>query len=298
MSAMHQQGGLPIPNVHHINQPDWWAEGGDLSPEEFGLVRAKELEDAIVSLGESRVAAFIAEPVQGAGGVIVPPDTYWPEIQRICDKYEIILIADEVICGFGRTGNWFGSQTLNIRPDIMTIAKGLSSGYQPIGGSIVSTKIASVIAKDEFNHGYTYSSHPVAAAVALANLKIIESEGLVERVRNDTAPYLAKKWATLTDHPMVGEAKIVGMMGSIALTPDKAMRAKFSSPSGTVGYICRERCFANNLIMRHVGDRMIISPPLIINEEQIDLLIERAVKSLDEAMNIVKADGLWEPAQL
>jgi putrescine aminotransferase len=298
MNAMHQQGGLPIPNVHHINQPDWWAEGGDLSPEEFGLVRAKELEDAIIALGENRVAAFIAEPVQGAGGVIVPPDTYWPEIQRICDKYEIILIADEVICGFGRTGNWFGSQTLNIRPDIMTIAKGLSSGYQPIGGSIVSTKIANVIGKDEFNHGYTYSSHPVAAAVALANLNIIESEGLVERVRNDTAPYLAKKWATLTDHPMVGEAKIVGMMGSIALTPDKAMRAKFSSQSGTVGYICRERCFANNLIMRHVGDRMIISPPLIINEEQIDLLIERAVKSLDEAMNIVKADGLWEPAQL
>jgi putrescine aminotransferase len=180
----------------------------------------------------------------------------------------------------------------------MTIAKGLSSGYQPIGGSIVSTKIANVIGKDEFNHGYTYSSHPVAAAVALANLKIIESEGLVERVRNDTAPYLAKKWATLTDHPMVGEAKIVGMMGSIALTPDKAMRAKFSSPSGTVGYICRERCFANNLIMRHVGDRMIISPPLIINEEQIDLLIDRATQSLDEAMSIVKGDGLWEPAQL
>ena len=180
----------------------------------------------------------------------------------------------------------------------MTIAKGLSSGYQPIGGSIVSTKIANVIGKDEFNHGYTYSSHPVAAAVALANLNIIESEGLVERVRNDTAPYLAKKWATLTDHPMVGEAKIVGMMGSIALTPDKAMRAKFSSQSGTVGYICRERCFANNLIMRHVGDRMIISPPLIINEEQIDILIDRAVQSLDEAMGIVKADGLWEPAQL
>jgi putrescine aminotransferase len=284
--------------VHHINQPDWWAEGGDLSPEEFGLVRAKELEDVIIELGENRVAAFIAEPVQGAGGVIVPPDTYWPEIQRICDKYEIILIADEVICGFGRTGNWFGSQTLNIRPDIMTIAKGLSSGYQPIGGSIVSTKIANVIGKDEFNHGYTYSSHPVAAAVALANLNIIESEGLVERVRSDTAPYLAKKWSTLTDHPMVGEAKIVGMMGSIALTPDKEMRAKFSSQSGTVGYICRERCFANNLIMRHVGDRMIISPPLIISEEQIDILIDRAVQSLDEAMSIVKADGLWEPAQL
>ena len=298
MNSMHQQGGLPIPNVQHINQPDWWAEGGELSPEEFGLARARELEEAIVEFGEERVAAFIAEPVQGAGGVIVAPDTYWPEIQRICDKYEIILIADEVICGFGRTGNWFGSQTMKIRPDIMTIAKGLSSGYQPIGGSIVSKKIAEVIGKDEFNHGYTYSSHPVAAAVALANLNIIESEGIVERVQNETGPYLAKKWATLADHPMVGEAKIVGMMGSIALTPDKESRAKFLSPSGTVGYICRECCFANNLIMRHVGDRMIISPPLIIDKEQIDILIERAWKSLDEGMSKVKEKGLWESAPI
>ncbi len=298
MNAMHQQGGLPIPNVQHINQPDWWAEGGELSPEEFGLARARELEEAIVEFGEKRVAAFIAEPVQGAGGVIVAPDTYWPEIQRICDKYEIILIADEVICGFGRTGNWFGSQTMKIRPDIMTIAKGLSSGYQPIGGSIVSRKIAEVIGKDDFNHGYTYSSHPVAAAVALANLNIIESEGIVQRVQNETGPYLAKKWATLSDHPMVGEAKIVGMMGSLALTPDKANRSKFLSPSGTVGYICRECCFANNLIMRHVGDRMIISPPLIIDKEQIDILIERAWKSLDEGMSKVKEKGLWESAQI
>ena len=298
MNAMHQQGGLPIPNVQHINLSDWWAEGGELSPEEFGLARARELEQAIVEFGKERVAAFIAEPVQGAGGVIVAPDTYWPEIQRICDKYEIILIADEVICGFGRTGNWFGSQTMKIRPDIMTIAKGLSSGYQPIGGSIVSKKIAEVIGKDEFNHGYTYSSHPVAAAVALANLNIIESEGIVERVQNETGPYLAKKWATLSDHPMVGEAKIVGMMGSIALTPDKANRAKFLSPSGTVGYICRECCFANSLIMRHVGDRMIISPPLIIDKEQIDILIERAWKSLDEGMSKVKEKGLWESAPI
>ncbi|MFL2757455.1 MAG: aspartate aminotransferase family protein [Paracoccaceae bacterium] len=298
MNAMHQQGGLPIPNVQHINQPDWWAEGGELSPEEFGLARARELEEAIVEYGEERVAAFIAEPVQGAGGVIVAPDTYWPEIQRICDKYEIILIADEVICGFGRTGNWFGSQTMKIRPDIMTVAKGLSSGYQPIGGSIVSKKIAEVIGKDEFNHGYTYSSHPVAAAVALANLNIIESEGIVERVKNQTGPYLANKWATLSDHPMVGEAKIVGMMGSLALTPDKANRAKFLSPSGTVGYICRECCFANNLIMRHVGDRMIISPPLIIDKEQIDILIERAWKSLDEGMSKVKVKGLWKSAPI
>ena len=292
MSGMHAQGGLPIPDIHHIDQPNWWAEGGDMSPEEFGLERARQLEQAIHDLGEDRVAAFIAEPVQGAGGVIVAPDTYWPEIQRICDKYEILLIADEVICGFGRTGNWFGSQTLNIRPHIMTIAKGLSSGYQPIGGSIVCDEVAAVIGACEFNHGYTYAAHPVAAAVALENLNIIEEEGIIDHVRTDIGPYMKELWTGLMDHPLVGEATIVGMMGSIALTPHKESRAKFASEAGTVGYITRERCFANNLVMRHVGDRMIISPPLVMTRDEADILIERARKSLDEAYHQIKADGL------
>lgn len=296
MSGMHAQGGLPIPDIHHIDQPNWWAEGGDMSPEEFGLERARQLEQAIHDLGEDKVAAFIAEPVQGAGGVIVAPDTYWPEIQRICYKYEILLIADEVICGFGRTGNWFGSQTLNIRPHIMTIAKGLSSGYQPIGGSIVCDEVASVIGACEFNHGYTYSSHPVAAAVALENLNIIEEEGIIDHVRTNIGPYMKELWTGLTDHPLVGEAKIVGMMGSIALTPHKESRAKFASEPGTVGYIVRERCFANNLVMRHVGDRMIISPPLVMTRDEADILIERARKSLDEAHQQLKAEGLMVAA--
>ncbi|MCI5098487.1 MAG: aspartate aminotransferase family protein [Rhodobacteraceae bacterium] len=296
MSAMHEQGGLPIPDVHHINQPNWWAEGQDMDPEAFGLARAQELEEAILELGEDRVAAFIAEPVQGAGGVIVPPDSYWPEIQRICDKYEILLIADEVICGFGRTGNWFGSQTVNIRPHIMTIAKGLSSGYAPIGGSIVCDEVASVIGGGEFNHGYTYSGHPVAAAVALENLRIMEEENVVGHVRDVAAPYLKQKWEELADHPLVGEAKIVGMMGSIALTPDKATRAAFAADAGTAGYICRERCFANNLVMRHVGDRMIISPPLVITCDEIDTLIARARKSLDECLEALKEQDLLKAA--
>lgn len=296
MTGMHEQGGLPIPNIHHINQPDWWSEGGDMSPEAFGLARARELEQAIETLGEDRVAAFIAEPIQGAGGVIVPPETYWPEIQRICDAYDILLIADEVICGFGRTGNWFGSQTVGIRPHIMTIAKGLSSGYQPIGGSIICDEVAQVIAEGEFNHGYTYNAHPVAAAVANENLRILQEENVVQHVRDVAAPYLKKKWDALTDHPMVGEAKLVGLMGSIALTPNKANRAKFKADAGTVGYICRERCFANNLVMRHVGDRMVISPPLIIKPQEIDLLIERATRALDEAHAEVTKQGLWEEA--
>lgn len=296
MTAMHAQGGLPIPDIHHINQPHWYAEGGNSDPETFGLERARELEQAILDMGEDRVAAFIAEPIQGAGGVILPPDSYWPEIQRICDKYEILLIADEVICGFGRTGNWFGCETLNIRPHIMTIAKGLSSGYQPIGGSIVCDEVAEVIGSGEFNHGYTYSGHPVAAAVALENLRILEEENIIGQVRDVTAPYLKEKWTALADHPLVGEAQIIGMMGSIALTPHKASRAKFASEAGTVGYICRERCFANSLVMRHVGDRMIISPPLVLSIDEIDMLIARATAALDETYDILKERDMLKAA--
>ncbi|MCI5040899.1 MAG: aspartate aminotransferase family protein [Donghicola eburneus] len=295
MSGMHAQGGV-VQNVHHIDQPNWWSEGGDMSPENFGIERAQQLEKAILELGEDRVAAFIAEPIQGAGGVIVPPDSYWPELKRICDKYEILLIADEVICGFGRTGNWFGSETVGIQPHIMTIAKGLSSGYAPIGGSIVCDEVAEVVGGDEFNHGYTYAGHPVSCAVALENLRILDEEGIVTRAREEIAPYLQEKFEGLTEHPMVGEAKIVGMMGSIALTPHKESRAAFAADAGTVGYMVRERCFANNLIMRHVGDRMIISPPLVITKEDVDLLIARAWQSLDEGMAQVKAEGLFKPA--
>ena len=199
MKGMHGQGSLPIPGVAFIDQPHWWAEGGDKSPEEFGLERAQQLEAKIKEIGPDKVAAFIAEPIQGAGGVIVPPETYWPEIQRICKEYDILLIADEVICGFGRTGNWFGSQTVGIEPDVMTVAKGLSSGYIPIGASIISDKIADVLRGTEFSHGYTYSGHPVACAVALENLRILEEENIVDQVKDVTAPYLRKKWESLVD---------------------------------------------------------------------------------------------------
>ncbi len=296
MVSMHEQGGLPIPGIVHIDQPHWYLEGGDMTPEDFGLMRARALEEKILELGADRVAAFIAEPVQGAGGVIIPPATYWPEIQRIVDKYGILLIADEVITGFGRTGNWFGSQTFGIRPHIMTIAKGLSSGYAPIGGSVVCDEVAATIAQDEFNHGYTYSGHPVAAAIALENLRILEDERVIEHVRDVAHPYLAERWHALADHPLVGETKLVGLMGSLALTPQKGSRARFAAEAGTAGYITRERCFANNVIMRHVYDRMIISPPLVITPGEIDILIERATKALDEAYGKLKAEGLLQKA--
>ncbi len=297
MKPMHAQGGMPIPDIVHIDQPDWWSEGGDMSPDDFGRERAAQLRLAIEQYGEDRVAAFIAEPVQGAGGVIVPPASYWPEIQAICDEHEILLIADEVICGFGRTANWFGSETYDIRPDVMTIAKGLSSGYAPVGASIVTDSVADVInSGGEFNHGYTYSGHPVACAVALENLRILQEEKIVERVREQTAPYLASRWQELAEHPLVGEAKSIGLLGSIALTPDKSSRASFSAEAGTVGKICREHCFASQMVMRHVYDRMVISPPLIITQSEIDILMERVTNALDKTLDTLHKEGLMKAA--
>ncbi|MCP4185038.1 MAG: aspartate aminotransferase family protein [Hyphomicrobiales bacterium] len=299
MSAMHAQGGLPIPDVEHIAQPYWYAEGRDNSPEEFGIACARELEFAIARLGEKNVAAFIAEPVQGAGGVIIPPSTYWPEIQRICDAHEILLIVDEVICGFGRTGNWFGSETFGIRPDIITIAKGMSSGYLPIGGSIIREEIAEVFSQKggEFVHGYTYSGHPVACAVAIENLRIMEEEDVIATVADVSAPYLEERWLSLADHPLVGEARIVGMMGALELAPEKSSRKPFASDEGDVGLICREHSFSNGLIMRHVGDKMVMSPPLVITKSEIDELVELAHMSLDQTYADLKQRGMLKVSQ-
>lgn len=293
MAPMHAQGGLPIPGIEHIGQPHWYSEGGDMTPWDFGRLRARELELAIHEIGAHRVAAFIGEPVQGAGGVIIPPESYWPEVQAICAAHDVLLIADEVVTGFGRTGAWWGSETFGIRPDIVTVAKGLSSGYVPIGASILSARVGEVVANaGEFNHGYTYSGHPVAAAVALETLAVMEEEGIVERVRDVTAPYLARAWGRLAAHPLVGSAETCGLMGVLALTPNKARRAAFAAEAGTVGLRCRERSFANDLVMRHVNDRMIIAPPLVIAEAEIDELVARAERTLDEVLDEIRRDGL------
>ena len=296
MKPIHAHGGM-IDGIEHIDQPYWWGEGGDMSEDDFGLARAQQLEEKILQLGPDNVAAFIGEPVQGAGGVIIPPKTYWPEIQRICDKYGILLIADEVITGFGRTGNWFGSRDLRDQAAYHDHREGVVVGLpadRRVRSSVTRWPRLSVGA-GEFFHGYTYSGHPVAAAVALENLRIMQEEHIVEHVRDVASPYLRERWEALADHPMVGEAKLVGLMGSIALTPNKAKRAKFPEDAN-VGYRTRERCFANNLIMRAVGDRMIIAPPLVITPAEIDVLIERAKKSLNEAYRIVKDEGLWVEA--
>ena len=284
MQFMHAQGGLPIPDIHHIGQPYWFDEGGDMDPDAFGLMRARELEQAIDQLGEDRVAAFIAEPIQGAGGVIIPPDSYWPEVRRICEERDILFVADEVICGFGRLGAWFGSQRLDLRPDMIAMAKGLTSGYLPMGGVGLTNEVYEGVSQDgEFAHGYTYSGHPVSAAAAIANLEIMEREGLVDRVGSHTQYVFAEKFAALGDHPLVGEAATFGLLGKLELVPDAASgsRRRFEN-SGEVGGICRDFCFRNNLVMRAVRDSMVCSPPLPIADDEIDLLVERAWAALDQ----------------
>lgn len=282
MSGMHEQGGLPIPNIHHIAQPYWFEEGGDSDPEAFGLEVAQELEHAINHYGVDNIAGFIAEPIQGAGGVIIPPESYWPAIQNIIDEHEILLIADEVITGFGRLGEWFATDVYQIKPDLIPFAKGVTSGYLPLGGVLVNDKVTDVVSKGgEFIHGFTYSGHPAACAVALENLEIIERENILDLVKNKTAPYLEERWKKLSDHPLIGEARIKGLVAAIEISNNKDTRGRFSSDI-SAGSICRDIAISNGLVMRAVGDTMIIAPPLIISESQIDELIEKAIKTLDE----------------
>ncbi len=297
MKPMHGQGDLPIAGISHIAQPYWFGEGGDMNPHEFGVWAARELEREIDRLGEENVAAFIAEPIQGAGGVIIPPETYWPEIKRICAEREILLVVDEVICGFGRTGSWFGADTYGITADLQPIAKGLTSGYLPMGGVMVSDKVAAVITAEgaEFNHGYTYTGHPTCAAAALANLDIIEREGLVTRVRDDIGPYLRERWLTLGDHPLVGEARMKGLVGALELVPEKPSRSKkfaHVTDEGRAGTIARDLSFKNGLIMRAVRDSLILSPPLTLSHAEADELVRLAAKTLDDAHAALKKEGL------
>ncbi|MFC3966691.1 aspartate aminotransferase family protein [Rhizobium lemnae] len=281
MKHMHEQGDLPIEGIHHIGQPYWYADGGDLTPAEFGLKMARELEAKIDELGEENVAAFVGEPIQGAGGVIIPPDTYWPEIERICRARNILLIADEVVCGFGRLGSWFGHQHFGFKPDMASIAKGLSSGYLPIGGVLISEKVAAVLAEaGDINHGYTYSGHPVCATAALENLRIVEEEGLVERVRDDIGPYLAQALKTLEDHEVVGQVESVGLLGAVQLAKDKSTRQRFKDPD-RAGRVVRGFCYDHQLIMRATADRMLISPALIISREEVDGLVQYIRHGLD-----------------
>lgn len=290
MKGMHEQGDLPIANIVHIEQPWYYglAKTGE-SEEEFGIRAANWLEEKILSLGADKIAAFVAEPIQGAGGVIIPPASYWPRIEAICKRYDVLLVADEVICGYGRTGKWFGFETFGFTPDIFTTAKGLSSGYLPIGAVLVNDKVTEgLLAGGEFNHGFTYSGHPVSAAVACANLNIIDKKNLIEKVRTKTGPYMRKRWQeTFSQFKYVADIRSEGLMCGFTLVKNRDTR-EFFDDFGTTGLICRDIFFKNNLIFRACGDHIVAAPPLIISKKEIDNMLAIAsvcMREFEELMD-------------
>jgi putrescine aminotransferase len=283
MLPMHAQGGLPIPGIEHVMQPYQFGEGFGEDREAFAARAAQDIEDRILAVGPDKVAAFIGEPVQGAGGVVIPPPGYWPRVEAICRKYGILLVSDEVICGFGRLGEWFGFQKLGYTPDVVSMAKGLSSGYQPISATGVSREIVETLrsSDDDFVHGYTYSGHPVAAAVALRNVEIIEREHLIERVRDDLGPHFARALARLADHPLVGEARSMGLIGAVEIVAEKGTNRRFGGKEGQAGPVVRDACIARGLMVRGIRDTIVMCPPFVITREEVDRMIAIIGEALD-----------------
>ena len=286
LTPMHPQFDLPLPGFEKVPTPYWYgskAAYGDITPEELGRKVAEQLEKKILELGADNVASFSAEPVHGAGGVIFPPPGYWEEINRICKKHDVLLHTDEVITGFGRTGEWFGSITYGIKPDIMTMAKGLSSGYQPISAISLGERMGDAIAhaNEELVHGYTYSGHPVASAVALKNLEVMERDKMVPRVKTDIGPYMQRRLReTFEGHPIVGEVRGIGLIAAIELVADKAKREFFPN-IGDVGTHCRNYCFGSGLVSRAIRDTMVLAPPFIISESEVEEIIAKLKAAID-----------------
>lgn len=293
---VHAEFDLPIPGILHTECPHHYryAEPGE-TEEEFSTRLAGSLEKLILDEGPDTVAAFIAEPVMGAGGVLVPPKTYFDKVQAVLKKYDIIFIDDEVICGFGRTGNAFGCETFGFTPNTMSIAKALSSAYLPIGAVLIPDEIYEAMLDASrklgtFGHGFTYSGHPVCAAVALKNLELMEERRIFDHVR-DVAPRFQKRLMAMSDHPLVGEARGVGLIGACELVADKPTKRPFDLKQG-VGAYCSARVLDHGLISRELGNTIAFCPPLIITEEEVDELFDRFSKALDETEAWVAKEGL------
>ena len=286
LPANHRDFDLPIANILHTDCPDYWrsAEPGE-SEEAFASWLAARFEELVQREGPDTVAAFIGEPVMAAGGVIVPPRTYWPKMQAVCRKYDILLIADEVVTGFGRTGRMFGCETFGITPDFMVLSKQLTSSYQPLSAILFTDAVYDVIANNTakigtFGHGFTAGGHPVATAVALENLRIIEERGIVEHVAA-VAPRFQERLREFAGHPLIGNVRGIGLMGAIEVVADKAAKRGFE-PAGRAGLLLVERCQEHGLIVRGIGDTAAFSPPLIIERHQIDVMFDRFARALDE----------------
>lgn len=280
---MQKQFGLPLPGFEHGPTAYTYRDGQGMTPEAFGVAAAAALEKRVLEIGPERIAAFIAEPVQGAGGLVIPPPGYWPAVSAMLKRHDILFIADEVVCGFGRTGSWFGSQTYGLEPDMMTLAKGLTCGYIPLSALAMGPRIGDFLARldEDIAHGMTYEGHPVGCAVALKSIEIMQRDGIIDRVKSDIGPYFQAAVASLADHPIIGEVRGLGMLAALELTADKTTRARFDKKLNA-GLVCRDFCFDNGLVMRSIDQTMVLAPPLIITRAEVDEAVRLARLCLDK----------------
>lgn len=288
--AMLEAFGIDLgTDVVRTTAPFWYREGGDLTPEEFGIKAAQDLEAQILEVGADKVAAFFAEPIQGTLGAVVPPASYWPEVERICRQHNVLLVADEVVTGFGRTGNWFAQTTFGFKADMMTLAKGMSSGYVPISAAVISDEIAAVIEQEGavLQHGFTTSAHPVTSAVALRNLEILQAEGLVTKIKDDLGPYFAKQLKTLEAHPFVGEVRTCGLMAGIELAKNKETREQYPLEANVCNHTS-QMALVRGLIVRPTGNALVLCPPFIINHAEIDFTVGVLAEALDETYSLIQ----------
>ena len=298
LPANHADFDLPIPNILHAPCPHHYrfAEIGE-SEEDFSARLAAELENLILREGPDTVAAFIAEPVMGAGGVIVPPARYFPKVQAVLDKYDVLFIADEVICGFGRLGTWFGSEQLAMRPDTISFAKAVTSGYLPLGGVMIPEAMYRAMLDESrkigtFGHGFTYSGHPVSCAVGLKALEIYRRDRIFEAVQAK-APHFQERLSALGEHPLVGEARGIGLIGGLEIVADRTTKRSFDPKTG-VAPACVGFAQEEGLIVRALGgDRIAVCPPLVIAPHEIDELFDRLGRALDRTQDWVRREGLW-----
>lgn len=292
----HAMFDLPMPGVLHVECPHHYryAAPGE-TEEQFATRLAASLEARILEEDPDTVAAFIAEPLMGAGGVILPPRTYFEKVQAVLGRYDILLIDDEVICGFGRTGYRFGAECFGMRPQTMSVAKAMTSGYLPLSAVLIPDDFYEALvepsaANGAFGHGFTYSGHPVACAVALRNLELMEERNVVAHVKLAGVRFQARLHA-LGDHPLVGEARGVGLIGAVELVADKAARTPFA-PAGRVGLYCSDRCQDQGLIIRNVGDVIAFCPPLVICDSETDELFDRFERALDATASWIAKGGI------
>ena len=291
---MHADFGLPFPDFRHTEYPHYYRRHNDgESEEQFATRLADALEQLILTEGPDTVGGFIAEPVMGAGGGLTPPRSYWEKMQAVLRKYDVLFIADEVICGFGRTGNMWGSVTYDLKPDMISCAKALSAGMQPISALMVNDTVFAAMLDESkklgnFAHGFTYAGHPVTTAVALETLRIYDEMDMVPHVQRVGA-YMQKVLGRFADHPLIGDVRGVGLLTGMEMMADKATRTPFTPP-GKAGAVADRHARANGLITRFVGDRIAFSPPLIITETEVDELAARLQKTLDATWAELRAN--------